>query len=108
MWLVRAFILEQTGHRRAEGNDALGRTQSEGVAARQERYGEERQNTLKMMMKMMMRLRVCQFFSLKLSFNELSEEIGQSAEVCGFNRVQKINANTSNTSTIGNIKNERE
>lgn len=104
MWLVRAFILEQTGHRRAEGNDALGRTQSEGVAARQERYGEERQNTLKMMM----RLRVCQFFSLKLSFNELSEEIGQSAEVCGFNRVQKINANTSNTSTIGNIKKERE
>lgn len=104
MWLVRAFILEQTGHRRAEGNDALGRTQSEGVAARQERYGEERQNTLKMMM----RLRVCQFFSLKLSFNELSEEIGLSAEVCGFNRVQKINANTSNTSTIGNIKNERE
>lgn len=106
MWLVRAFILEQTGHRRAEGNDALGRTQSEGVAARQERYGEERQNTLKMMM--MMRLRVCQFFSLKLSFNELSEEIGLSAEVCGFNRVRKINSNTSNTSKIGNMKKERE
>lgn len=54
MWLGRAFILEHTGHGRAEGNDALGRTQSEGVAARQERYGKERQNTLKVMMMMMM------------------------------------------------------